>query len=135
LAEVYWLLARVQLAQGELGQAMEYVVRALDIATEADNQEGQGIACRIQGQIFAQMDKLDQALESLQTSVELLQKTESQMELGKSHYELGVLLSQMPDRRDERIEHLQRAIDLFATLGATREEQQAHQALANDCSA
>jgi class 3 adenylate cyclase/predicted ATPase len=129
LPEVYWLLAKVELAQKDVVSALEYAELARRTAATTGNPEFQGIAERVLAQCQAQMGNVVQARQSFEASIALLAKLENQTELARSHYALGLLLVKQAGQEELARDHLQRAVGLFAAAGAEKEAAQARAAL------
>ena len=70
----------------------------------------------------------EEARQYLQDSVETLASVGARLELGKSHYELGITLSEMG--LEEGQTELQQAILIFKELGVEGELEKAQAALA-----
>jgi len=69
----------------------------------------------------------EEARHHLQDSVETLMTMENRLELGRSHYELGLTLSAMG--LEEGREQLQKAVRIFEELGVEGELEKARAAL------
>ena len=130
VAEVYWLLAEVELAQTNVASALDYAGRARRIAVTAGNPEWQGTAERVLAQVQVQKGDLVQARLSFEASIGLLSKAENQIQLARSHYEFGLLLIEQASQEKQARKHLQQAADLFAAAGAEKEAAQARTVLA-----
>jgi class 3 adenylate cyclase/tetratricopeptide (TPR) repeat protein len=129
LIEPYKLLAGVELELHNLSEALEYCQLLLEIAREIGNREYEGVAYRLLGRIYRADDKLEEAKRHLQNSVETLATVGNRLELGKSHYELGITLSAMG--LGDGQEQLHKAIQIFEELGVEGELKKAQEALAN----
>lgn len=129
LAEVCWLLAKIDLARKNATSALDLARNARRIAISTGNLERQGIAERTLAQGHAQLGDMVQASKSFEASITLLRKSENQTELAYSHYEYGLLLVEQPGRETQAYAHLQQAADLFTAIGAEKEAAQAHAAL------
>ena len=129
LPEVYWLLAKVELAQASVTSALDYARHAQRIAAAAGNPEWQGIAERVLAQAWVQEGDLAQARLSFEASIASLSRSENQIELARSHYEFGLLLIEQAGQEKQAGDHLQQAADLFAAASAEKEAAQVHAAL------
>ncbi|UCC65239.1 MAG: tetratricopeptide repeat protein, partial [Anaerolineae bacterium] len=129
LPEVYWLLAKVELAQASVISALDYAGRAQRIAAATGNPEWQGIAERVLAQAWVQKGDLAQATLSFEASIASLGRSENQIELARSHYEFGLLLIEQVGQEKQARDHLRQAADLFAAAGAEKEAAQARAAL------
>ena len=118
LVEPYRLLAEIELAEGNTGQALQYAERSLQLALETGNPEYVGIAQRVRGQILARTGLAEEAVAALQSSLDSLAQAESRLELAKSHQALGELLAALVGRDQEAAAHLARAAEMFDELGA-----------------
>jgi len=124
------LLAEVELALNNTDKALTHCQQSLELAQEINNREYEGIAYRVLGQIQRAAHKPEEARQHLQTSVEILTAVGSNLELGKSYYELGVTLSAMGlDARRAGRERLQDAVRMFEELGVEGELEKARAAL------
>ncbi|UCC62474.1 MAG: tetratricopeptide repeat protein, partial [Anaerolineae bacterium] len=130
LPEVYCLLARVELAQENTDSALVYAENARDFATTTGNPEWQGVAEQILARGLAQAGDVAGATQCFEASIALLDRSENQAELARSHHEFGLLLARQAGQDKVAREHLQQAIHLFATGGAEKEATQARAALA-----
>ena len=127
LVDAYRLLAEVELELGDTDEALEYCQLSLDLAQEIGDQEYEGIAYRVLGQIHRTSGRSEEARRYLQSSVDTLMSIGNQLELGKSHYELGVTLSGVGLEAGR--EQLQRAIQIFEELGVEGELDKVRAAL------
>jgi hypothetical protein len=100
---------------------------SLDLAQEIGDQEYEGIAYRVLGQIHCTGDRPEEARRYLRNSVETLMTIGNKLELGKSHYELGITLAGAA--LEEAKEQLQEAVRIFEDLGVERELDKAQAAL------
>jgi len=130
LPEVYCLLARVELAQENTDSALDYAAKARDTATTTGNPEWQGVAEQILARGLAQAGDVAGAMRCFEASIALLDRSENEVELARSHHEFGLLLASQAGQEKGAYEHLQRAIHLFVTAGAEKEAAQARAALA-----
>lgn len=129
LIEPYKLLAGVELELNNLVEAREYCQLLLEIVQEIGNQEYEGVAYRLLGQIHRFEGRSEEARQYLQDSVETLASVGARLELGRSHYELGITLSEMG--LEEGQTQLQQAMLIFKELGAEGELEKAQAALAD----
>ena len=127
LSDAYRLLAEVELELNARDEALEYCQLSLKIAREIGNREHEGIAYRVLGQIHRVAGRPEEARHHLQDSVETLMTMENRLELGRSHYELGLTLSAMG--LEEGREQLQKAVRIFEELGVEGELEKARAAL------
>ena len=129
LPEVYCLLAEVELAQGSIAPALDYAESARRMAATTGNSEWQGVAERILARGQTQMGDVARARQSFEASIASLGQSENQIELARSHYELGLLLTEQPGQEEKAREHLQQAVTLFAIVEAEKEAALARAAL------
>jgi predicted ATPase/class 3 adenylate cyclase len=129
LIEPYKFLAGVELELNNLAEAREYCQLLLEIAQEIGNQEYEGVAYRVLGQICRAEGRPEEARQHLQDSVETLASVGARLELGKSHYELGITLSEMG--LVEGQEELHQAVLIFEELGVEGELEKTRAALAD----
>ncbi len=129
LVDAYRLLAEVELELSDTDEALEYCQLSLDLAQEIGDQEYEGIARRVLGQIHRASGRSEEAKQYLQSSVETLMTIGNKLELGKSHYELGITLSAMG--LEEGRAQLENAIQIFDELGVEGELEKARAALAD----
>lgn len=131
LPDLYRLLAEVELAAGDHQVAQDYAGRAQQIAATMGNLEGQGVAARILARILVQANQPAEARRSFENSLQLLNQSGNQIEIARTHYELGMWLSQDASQVEETNKQLGRAASLFAAAGAEKEAAQAHAAITN----
>jgi class 3 adenylate cyclase/predicted ATPase len=129
LPEVYWLLAEVELAQGNAVPALGRAEQARRIAGTLGSPELQGIAERVTAQCYAQGEDVAQATRSFEASIDLLETSGHQVELARSHYQFGRWLRKQVEQGELARAHLQQAADLFAAAGNEKEAAQARTAL------
>ena len=115
---------------GDTDKALEYCQLSLDLAQEIGDQEYEGIASRVLGQIHRTSGRPEEARQYLQSSVETLVTIGNKLESGKSHYELGITLSAM-GLEEGRVQ-LESAIQIFEELGVEGELEKARAALAGE---
>jgi len=127
LVDTYKLLAEVELELNDTDEAIEYCQLSLELAQEIGDREYEGIAYRVLGQIYRITGRSKEARQHLQNSVETLMTTGNRLELGRSTYELGLILSTMG--LEEGRERLQKAVQIFEELGVARELERARAAL------
>jgi class 3 adenylate cyclase/tetratricopeptide (TPR) repeat protein len=128
LVDAYRLVAEVELELSDTDKALEYCQLSLDLAQEIGDQEYEGIAYRVLGQIHRTAGRPEEARKYLQSSVETLTTIGNKLEMGKSHYELGLTLSAM-GLAEGRVQ-LETAIQIFQELGVEGELEKARAALA-----
>ena len=129
LMDSYRLLAEVELAFEDVDEAIEYCQLSLRTAREIGNQEYEGIAYRVLGQVHRVLGRSEEARRCLQDSVETLETTGNRLELGRSAYELGLTLAAMG--LDEGRKQLRQAAQIFKELGVEGELEKARAALAD----
>ncbi|MCP4599596.1 MAG: tetratricopeptide repeat protein [Proteobacteria bacterium] len=127
LVEVFKLLAQVKLELSSMNDALEYGQLFLNLAQEVESQDDEGIAYRVLGQIHRAAGRSKDANQHLQSSVEILTTIGNKLELGKSCYELGIILSAI--ELEEGFAQLQRAVQIFEELGMEGELGKAREAL------
>jgi len=130
LADTYRLLAEVALESNDLDRALEHGQRLQELAQQIGNREYEGIACRVLGKVHRAAGRPQEAGQCLQDSVETLLATEHRLELGRSTYELGLVLIASPSGLQEGRMRLQEAVQIFEALGVTEELEKARAALA-----
>jgi hypothetical protein len=115
------LLAEVELAAGNQGLALEHAGQAHQIAAKMGNLEGQAVSARVMARLLAQADRPAEARHSFEESLQLLIQSGNQIELARTHYELGIWLVQDKSQLAEAKEQLRRAASLFTAAGAETE--------------
>jgi len=130
LADTYRLLAEVALESNGVDRALEHGQRLQELAQQIGNREYEGIACRVLGKVHRAAGRPQEARQCLQDSVETLLATENRLELGRSTYELGLVLIASPSGLQEGRTRLQEAVQIFEALGVTEELEKARAALA-----
>lgn len=126
LVEAHKLLAEVELELGDIAHAREHCTRSLALAQEIANQEYEGILQRVLGLISRAGGQDDETIEHLRRSVEILATTGNRLELGRSYYELGLMLKKTG--RGGQAE-LERAAQIFDELGIEGEAEKARAAM------
>ncbi|MBU0494567.1 MAG: tetratricopeptide repeat protein, partial [Chloroflexi bacterium] len=129
LPDVYCLLARVELARADVASALEYAGRARDVAAAIGNPEWQGIAERILAEGYQCQGDVEQAGQSFEASIAVLEQAENQAELARSHYEYGLMLTDRSGEGEMSRVNLQQAVELFAAAGVEKEAAKAQAAL------
>ncbi len=127
LCDAHKLLAEVELSLNHPDKALEHAQTSRALAQELGDHTYEGRALRILGQIYRTTGDLSSAHRHLRESVELLTGSANKLELGHSHYELGLTLLAQGD--DEGRDHLQEAVRIFEELNVTTELEQARAAL------
>jgi hypothetical protein len=128
MAEVYLALweATPEEETGECRRLAE-VVRKICGRLRLSRYAARARAQRIQGMYDWLIGKPAQARRGWQKSMELAERLHMPFELGQAHYEIGRHLS-IDD--PQRAEHLTRARDIFAQIGAAYDRSLAEAALA-----
>lgn len=132
-AHYFYLLAEIDIREGNLQKARQSADHALSIAKMSGITDKQSEALRVLGSIYAQMGHYEEAETSLYNSLELAQQINDQYNEGKAHYELGLLFlnwnetnpSQQLQLLKQSGEALHIAIRIFEALGAKYDLQRA----------
>ena len=118
----YPALAHLEL--GHVDEAAQRIAGFLAVAREASALHAVGCGRRVEGQVLSAQGRTAEAEAAFDDAVTTLDKLGSQLELGRAHYQRGVLrrtLSQAQGARDD----MQRAVALFEACGAAVDLSQA----------
>ncbi len=126
--DLYCLLARVDLARADFSTALSDAENAFRVSVKIANLEWQGIARRIQAQAFGGLGQSQEAYKAFEYSLDLLHRSENQIEIGRTEYEYGLFLAQIGKGDQARLA-LERALDIFSVSGATQESELVRNAL------
>lgn len=116
-AETYCGLAEAAILAGDADQALEMGRLALEAARKLELHAEESIALRVLGLAHWQTGAPDEAETHLRESLSVAKEAEITFEAGRTSLELARLYSEI-GRQAEAQPHLDRAVDIFARLGA-----------------
>jgi tetratricopeptide (TPR) repeat protein len=116
-------LAQVLFDAGRMEEATAMVEDALRLARNAGSRFNEALAQRTEAQLFAASGSWDAALNSIRTSVSILQESESRLEMGRSIYVRGKIQHRRGEYSAASADWSQ-ALEGFSSLGALRSVQQ-----------
>jgi len=134
LLNIYRLVGEAAIGKGDLDQAMIWAKKVDNIAEEfAVKKAGlpalqRGELFRFRGMLAIQKQDWDQAGRDLQRSLDVFRKLHSQLNIGRSLYQLGCLAIAQ-DQRERAMECFDEAVLIFKKIGARLDAQQAEVAL------
>jgi DNA-binding NtrC family response regulator/tetratricopeptide (TPR) repeat protein len=111
-------LAEVHYQEGRYDQAKEYLEFASSRLQEENSLAISGQVQRLTGQVMAALGEEAEARQHLAQSISVFTTTAMPYEEARSHYELGLLLKKMNDRKGAGASLL-KAKEIFAKLRAT----------------
>ncbi|UCC88156.1 MAG: AAA family ATPase, partial [Anaerolineales bacterium] len=109
---------------GRLEEATQEIANSLSMAHETGSLHREGVALRVQGQIFAALENWDAASRALDKAITRLDELESRLELARAHYQRCVL-RQALGQMDLAHSDATRASALFEDCGAAPEAEKA----------
>jgi DNA-binding NtrC family response regulator len=110
-------LAEIHFQEGRYDQAKEYLEFASGRLQEEKSLAISGMVQRLTGQIMSAVGELAEARQHLAQSISVFTTTAMPYEEARSHYEMGLLLKKMKDRKGAETS-LQKAKEIFANLKA-----------------
>jgi len=131
LSELYSLKGEVSLKRERLKEAKSWAQRALQMALKNKEKRSEAAACRQLGEVFRAMakkdkqsgergkmgDEFEKSLHHLEKSLSLFKEINSEHEVGKTLYELG-LLYQVMGRAKEAREYFSQAKEILREVKA-----------------
>jgi predicted ATPase len=117
---IYLDLARLSAAQGEFGEAENYVQLALDSAGSEPTDAFLGLVHRCYGTLRSRRGDWDDAVRHLEESLRFLERTNLLAEAGKAHLSLGTAYASRGEEGDggRACEHLLAAQSIFRQIQA-----------------
>ena len=124
-------LAEFHISQGGLDQAREYLELAQGRLKEEMYLPVSGLIQRLTGQLEAASGRFAEAKQHIAQSISIFTTTEMPFELGRSHYQMGVLLGNAHEPKGAESNLLQ-AQQIFERLGAQPDLETTKRAQAAD---
>lgn len=111
-------LAQIYFDSGRIEEAASMMEHALQLACTASSRFNEALALRVRALLSANTRSWDTALASIHNSINILEETESKLELGRSISARGSIYQLQGDSQAALADWRQ-ALDLFTSLGAT----------------
>ena len=128
IADVHRSLARAALDANRLEEAERYAASALAIATDIGNKGVEAAALWVQGRMLTMRGDLDEAEVQLSRSIELYESLEMRLWVGRALVARANGRATATDTENARTD-LERAIDVFTSLGVARDLERAQSRL------
>jgi len=97
------------LAEGRHEEAWSFAVQSLELATQTDSRKHVARAQRLQGDILAASDRLDDAVRTLEASVRLAESLQTPREVWLGKAALGKVLARLGREHDAEAHFMQAA--------------------------
>ncbi len=120
------LLGEAYLSNGQIKEARNLALKALERSTELKVLLGIGLSKRAVGQIAQAQDDLAEAETHLIEALQTFASTGARFELGRTHLDLAAL-AHAEGNREARATHLKEAHDLFTALRVPKYVERAEQ--------
>jgi len=125
LPETYRIISEVRLGLGEITEALELGQASLEMAHKTGDKVFEGVAHRVLGKVMALgCQQWEEGEQHFSKSIDILKALGNEHELGKSYYELGLVLRDKGEV-DRAREHLFQAIEIFERTGAAERLERA----------
>jgi len=93
--------------QGRLDEAWAYASQSLEMATQTDSRKHIARPQRLQGEILAASDRLDEAARTLEASVMLAENIQTPREVWLGKAALGKVLARLGREKDAEMQFIQ----------------------------
>lgn len=128
IMEIYWRMAELELAQGQMERCAGLCSRALEMARELRSYKGEAEALRVRALLEIEMGMEAAAIACFEKALELLAGVQNSYEFARVQFQYGRFLLKR-GQQEQGVGLLKRAAQVFRNLGVVAEADEINRIL------